>query len=246
MRPGCVISWLATGTAVGLSLLAAVAPLHADDKPETRRTISVTGQGEVTAAPDLVVLSLAVETTAPKASDAATENAGRSSKVATALKGLIGKDDKLTTARYSLDPRYAPGKPGQVEEPRIIGYVARNDVQVEIHKLDAVGALIDAAIGAGANRVSGLQFTLSNRNDQLRAALEKAGAEARAQAESVAKALGVQLKGVISASTTTGPIIQPRYLEGRSFAAMEARAPTPIEPGTVSVSATLQVTYEIE
>lgn len=220
---------------------------NADEKGgDSRRTITVTGQGEVSVSPDLAIVALAVETTAPKAGDAVNQNATLSSKVANALKGLIGKDDKLTTTRYSLEPRYEPPKRGEPGEPRVIGYVARNEVQVETHRIDAVGGLIDTATNAGANRVNNLQFTLANRNEQLRAALQKAGAEARAQAESVAGALGVKLKGVASATTSTMPIVQPRFYEARGMAAAEARPPTPIEPGTVSVSATLQVVYEIE
>jgi uncharacterized protein YggE len=242
MRTGVSRSVVAT-----LILLAMTQAVMADDKAgELRRTIIVTGQGEVTAAPDLAIVAVSVETSAAKAASAVGENATRSATVAAALKALIGKDDKLTTTRYSLDPRYEPAKPGQPTEPRITGYVAHNEVQVETHKIDGAGALIDAAIAAGANRVSSLQFTLSNRNEQLRAALEKAGAEARAQAESVAKALGVKLKGVISAATSTAPMVPPRFFEGRGMAAMAASPPTPIEPGTVSVSASLQVTYEIE
>jgi len=228
---------------VVLLMTVATRPAAAQDKPaDTRRTISVTGQGEVTAAPDLVRLAVAVETTAAKASAAVSENADRSDKVARALKGLMGKDDKLSTTHYSIEPRYEPGKPGQPVEPRIIGYVVHNEVQVETHTINGVGAVIDAAIAAGGNRVSNLQFMLSNRNEQLRAALASAGAEAQAQAESIAKALGVKLKAVVSATTVSAPIIQPRF----AMAAMEARPATPIEPGAVSVSATLQVTYEIE
>ena len=235
--------WFVTAS---VFVLLNAASATADEKAtDHRRTISVTGQGEVTASPDLVILTVAVETTAAKAAAAVSENAKRSNAVVNAVKGLISKDDKITTTRYQLEPRYQPAKPGEPAEPRIIGYVAHNEVQVETHKVDGVGALIDAANDAGANRISGLVFTLSNRNEQLRAALEKAGAEARAQAESVAKALGVKLKEVASATTSMGPVVQPRYFE-RGMAAMEARAPTPIEPGTVSVSATLQVTYTIE
>ncbi len=218
------------------------------DEPsvDQRRTISVSGQAEVSAAPDLAIVSLAVETTAPKAADAAGENAKRAAAVATAVKALLGKDDKVTTTRYSLEPRYQAGKPGEPTEPRITGYVAHNEVQIETHKVDGVGGLIDAANAAGANRISGLQFTLSDRNQQLRSALATAGAEARAQAESVASALGVKLKNVISATTSMNPSPMPRHFDTRSMAALEARAPTTIEPGSVSVSATLQVTYEIE
>lgn len=237
---------ITAGISAGLALVATrPSAVRADEKVPERRTISVTGQGEVTASPDMAILSIAVETAGPKAAAAAGENAKRSAAVANAIKSLIGKEDKLTTSRYSLEPRYQQPKPGEVAEPRISGYIARNEVQVETHKVDSVGSLIDAANEAGANRISGIQLTLSNRNEQLRAALEKAGTEARAQAESVAKALGVRLKEVAAASTSTGPVIQPRYF-GQGFAAMEARAPTPIEPGTVSVSATLLVTYNIE
>lgn len=233
-------------TAVVLLAAVAAPPAGAQDKMTDRRTIVITGQGEVTTAPDLVIVSFSVDTTAPKAADAVSENANRSAKVAAALKALVGPDDKLTTTRYSLEPRYDQPTPGQFSEPRISGYIAHNEVQVESRRIDGVGALIDAAIAAGANRVGGLQFTLSDRNAALREALEKAGTEARAQAESVATSLGVRLKQVVSATTSTGPIVHPRMFEGRGMAAMEARAPTPIEPGSVSVSASLFVTYEIE
>ncbi len=229
----------------GMLALAATTVAAQEKGYDQRRTISVTGQAEVNAAPDLALLSVAVETTSARAEDAAKDNAQRSAKISAALKALIGSGDKLTTTRYSLEPRYEPGKGGGDEPPRIIGYVARNEVQVDLHAIDAVGRLIDAAIAAGANRVSNLQFTLSNHNAQLRAALQKAGEEARAQAETVAAALGVTLRRVATATTSIPPVFQPRRLEGYGMTAMAA-APSPIEPGEVSVSATLQVSYEIE
>ncbi|TMA50588.1 MAG: DUF541 domain-containing protein, partial [Deltaproteobacteria bacterium] len=88
------------------------------------------------------------------------------------------------------------------------------------------------------------RFSLSQRSEQLGAALEKAGASARAQAESAARGLGVKLKRVLSASVQPQAIVMPRRFEAM---AAEARAPsTPIEPGEATVSATLQVVYEIE
>ncbi|HVN87034.1 MAG TPA: SIMPL domain-containing protein [Candidatus Binatia bacterium] len=230
-------------TAMLIWLIPPVA--SADDKVEPRRTIAVSGQGEVKAAPDTVLVSFAVETSAAHAGDATAENAKRSAAVSAAIKALLDAKDTLTTSRYGLEPRYENPKPGELREPRIIGYVARNEVQVESHKIDAVGALIDAATGAGANRISSLQFSLSQRAEAQRAALEKAGSDARAQAESVAKGLGVRLKGVVSAATSAAPVPVPRFFEARAMAA-EARPATPIEPGEVSVNVTLQVTYEIE
>jgi hypothetical protein len=228
-------------------LSPAAAHVHAQEKPaEQRRTIAVTGRGEVRAVPDLAVVSFAVETTAGRATEAGAENAKRCAAVAAAVKALLDPADTLATTRYQLEPRYETPRPGEAREPRISGYVARNEVQVESRRVDAVGALIDAATAAGANRVAALQFTLSKRAEHLRTATERAGTDAHAQAESVAKGLGVRLKGVLSASTSVAPVPVPRRFEAMPMA-VEARAvPTPIEPGEAVVTATLQVTYEIE
>lgn len=208
---------------------------------EPSRTITVSGQGEVSVAPDLAIVSFAVETAAPKASAAAEANARISTAVAAAVRSRLGDQDEVRTTRYALDPVYEARERASAEPPRITGYVARNQVQVETRKADTVGPLIDAAIAAGANRVDGIQFTLQDRSAAERDALRRAGAEARLQAESVAESLGVRLKRVASATTESPPIFQPRYAM-----AAEARSVTPVEAGNVTVSATLRVTYEIE
>src|SRR5438094_159071 len=170
--------------ALGVLLRAGAAvAVRAEEKPPgPRHTISVTGQGEVKAVPDQIVASFAVETTGTRATDAAAENAKRSTAVAAALKALLAPEDTVGTTHYAVDPRYEPGRPGEAREPRIVGYVARNEVQIESRRIDKAGALVDAAIGAGANRVGSLQFSLSKRDELLRSALEKAGADARSRA----------------------------------------------------------------
>ena len=230
--------------AVVLSLVPPLGVLHAQEKPEQKRTISVTGEGEVRAAPDRVRVSFAVETTAARAADAVAENAKRSTAVVQALKTQVAAEDTLTTTRYALEPRYETPRPGESREPRITGYVARSEVLVESRQVDKAGALLDGAIGAGANRVDSLRFSLSQRSELLGAALEKAGANAHAQVESAARGLGVRLKRVLSATVQPQAVFMPRRFEAM---AAEARTPsTPIEPGEATVSATLQVTYEIE
>lgn len=211
----------------------------------SRRTISVTGQGEVEVAPDQALISFAVETTGTKAAEAVGDNAKRADAVIAALRGTVGKDDRVATTRYSVEPRYEPMRRGEGEQPRIIGYVARNEVQVETRAVDAVGKLIDAATAAGANRVANLQFTLSNKAAHVGAALQRAADDARAQADSVARGLGVKLTRIVAASTATSPVVPLRRFDYGMMAA-EARAPTPIEPGAVTVSASLNVTWEIE
>ncbi len=228
-----------------LLALGVAEPLGADEKVrEGRRTIAVTGRGEVRATPDRAALSFAVDTTGPRAADAATENARRSTAVAAALRSVLGAQAAVGTARYSVEPRYESTRPGE-SAPRITGYVVRNQVAVQDAPIDRVGALIDAAVAAGANRVEGLTFTFAKQDELARSALEKAGADARAQAESVARGLGVRLKEVVAATTSTGPIPVRRF-EGAPMVAEARAVPTPIEPGEATVAATLQVTYSIE
>jgi hypothetical protein len=157
---------------------------------------------------------------------------------------LLGAEDVVGTSGYAIEPRYEQPKPGEPREPRITGYVARNEVVVGSGRVDQVGTLIDAAIGAGANRIGALQFGFARREEVARRALEQAGADARAQADSLARGLGVKVKALVSASTST-PMPVPR----RGFEAMDvqvARMATPIEPGEATVTGVVQATYEIE
>lgn len=205
--------------------------------------MEVSGSAEVSAPPDLAIISFAVETTAAEADQAVEQNAARSAKVAAAIKPKLGPKDRSSTTRYALEPRYQQAERGSTDAPKIVGYVAYNEVRIETHALDQVGQLIDAGVTAGANRVSQLEFTLEDRTPTLRAALAKAGSEARAQAEAVASALGVQIKRVMTASSQSP--LMPRRPEGMAMRTAAA-APTAIEPGDVTVTATLQVVYEIE
>lgn len=237
---------LAVASIVALVLALAGAPALAQDgDTPPPRTLTVVGNGEVKASPDVAFIQLAVETTAENAAKATNENARRTTAVIDALKKKIGNQDRVTTTGYSLQPQYANRRPGSEAPPEITGYVASNRVRVESRDLTKVGELIDAAIAAGANRTDALYFTLENRSPHLREALTEAGAEARAQAESIAAALGVSLGEVLNASTTGAPIPGPIYRERMVAMAADAMS-TPVEPGEVEVTAILSVTYRIE
>lgn len=207
------------------------------------RTISVQGSGEVSVAADRAVIAIAVETTNARAQTAVAENAERSTRVAAAIRSLLAADDELDTTSYSLQPRYEHIK-GETE-PRITGYVASNEVRVTTRELGAVGKIVDAAIRAGANRIGSLQFTLADRNDAALRALEGAGRNARAQAEAIARSLGVKLGKISSANASGGGPIAPRRMETMAFA-RDSMPETPIEAGDVTVSATLHVVFEID
>lgn len=228
-----------------LALVALSTPALADDAPPPR-TVAVTGEGRVSAAPDLAVVSFGVDTTAPTAGAAVADNAKKSTALVAAIKQKIGARDKVATTQYSLSPVYEQRDRASQAPPKITGYIASNLVRVELRDVTAVGALIDAATGAGANRVNDLQFTLEERAEPQSQALARAGADAKRQAEATAAALGVALGRVLSATTGGGPIVMPRTFARAGMVAMAEAAPPPVEASDVDVTATLQVTYEIK
>ena len=204
------------------------------------KTIQVTGTGTVSAAPDQALLSLAVETRAATATAATTENAAIMGKVFNALTSLGISNDSIQTTSYSLTPLYS-NPVNQSITPSIIGYDAVNTIQVTMTDLKSVGKVLDQAIAAGANQVQGITFTLSNGAQATieKQALQQALQDADNQAKATATALGVTIVGPISVSP--GYVFQP-VSYNRLAAASEA--PTPIQPGTLQVTATVQVTYQ--
>jgi uncharacterized protein YggE len=207
-------------------------------------SIEVTGTAEVRANPDRATMDVAVETHGASAAQAASENASLSQKIADALKAKLGDSGRIQTGSYNLMPDYRQ-KQGEITA-QIVGYSAVNTVTVETTALDRVGALIDAAIGAGANRVDSVSFTLRDQSGPRNDAIAKAAADAVSQARALAAALGVKLKRVLRASTVSEP--RPIRFMGMGAARMAAAPsePTPISAGQITVPATVNLTYEIE
>ncbi|MEX2571233.1 MAG: SIMPL domain-containing protein [Gemmatimonadota bacterium] len=212
------------------------------------RTIRVSGVGEARAEPDLATLQFAVETTGETAAEAAASNADLMDRVIQALRGAgVGADDIMTSG-YALYPVYAQQNRGsEMDPPQITGYRASNQVSVETMDMEGIGSLIDAGLAAGANRLHGVSFELRNSAATEAAALENAVGEARAAAETMARALGVQLGAVLDASTGTEPV-RPLYraVAQDRMESMAAAAPTPIEPGQQTVRATASLVFAIE
>ena len=207
------------------------------------RTIEVGGNGEARTSPDNAQLSVAIETTGKTAEEAASRNASLADKVTAALKSKLGDKGKISTGGYSLNPQYDQ-RPGH-ENPAIVGYTASNSIVVETGAIDLVGALIDSAISAGANRFDYLNFTVKNDVKARAEAVAVATRDARAQADALASALGVKLGKVVRASTLAQP--RPIVMQRAEMPMIaSARAATPVEPGEITVSATVSLTFEIE
>ena len=207
---------------------------------QSRRTIEVQGQGEAQGAPDIANISFQVETHARTASDAAAKNAKLAQKVIAALKSKVGDRGRVSTSGYSLNPDYE--QHNGMNRPNIIGYNAQNSISVETGALDQVGPLIDSGIAAGANRINDLNFDIKDNTKVRAEAIAAASHDAQAQAEALAQSLNVKLGKIVKATTVSEPRPVPVMMRA---VAMNAPA-TPIEPGQLTVPATVFLTYEIE
>lgn len=212
------------------------------------QTVTVSAVGRVAREPDRAVLLLAVESFATTAREAAAANARKMDALLAALRRLgLGEDD-VRTVSYQLNPEYefSPAEPRRQPEQRLVGYRAVNTVSVTIDEVDRVGAVIDAAVDAGADRVTGLSFQLRDPEAARREALREAVAKANAEAEALAAALGRRLGPALT--VTTGgrfpPPIPVAY--DMRVRAAEMAVPTPIEPGTLDVEAAVTVVYRLE
>ena len=230
---------LAAATLIAMS---GAASAQSGENVFAKRTIEVDGNGETRTSPDTADLDLAIDTQAKTAEEAATRNAALATKVIDALKTKLGGKGKITTGGYTLDPQYDQ-RPNA--KPTIIGYNAQNTVTVHTGALDLVGALIDSAIAAGANRVNSLNFSVKDDTKARTEAIAIATRDAHAQADALASALNVKLGKVLKATTVSQARPIPMQM-GRAMAMSAASVATPVEPGEVTVPATVSLTFEIE
>jgi uncharacterized protein YggE len=209
--------------------------------------VTVTATATVEREPERAVVLLAVESQAQTAEQAAAANATKMDAVIAALRRLGIAGPAVRTVSYELQPQYSqPGRDDPQRPPVISAYRAINMVQVRVDTVARAGSVVDAALKAGANRVANLYFELRDpeaaRLEAVRAAVRKAQAEAQIMAETAGQRLGAPLQ------MNSGGYAIPRAYDRAVEMAMQApaAAPTPIEPGVLSVGATVTITYRLE
>jgi uncharacterized protein len=202
--------------------------------------ITVTGTSEVAAAPDRAMLSLGAVVENKQAQEAQKQIAQIMQRVIKDIKAQGIPEDKIRTVGLSLNPVYshpAPRAGQEPEAPRIVAYRAANTVRVQVDDLERVGGVIDAGIAAGANQLNSLAFDLRDDLKYRKQALQLAAQEARIKAEAIASALNLELGEVLEIREEGAPA---HYPVERRMAAPSA-AGTPIQPGQVQVSASVNL-----
>jgi hypothetical protein len=232
---------------IGLSLLlftqcatpAASSPQISNEAME-EPTISLSGRGTAEAQPDVAVVRLGVQTEADSADNALAQNNRQVKVLLQVLKDAGVAEENIQTQAIRLYPRYQ--EPGEGKARELVGYRAMNMVQVRTQDLENVGALLDAAVRAGGNRIEGIRFEVSDPTAYMDQARETAWRDAQHKAEQLAALANRQLGPVLSIQTS-GQTPRPVLYE---TAEAGARGGVPIEAGTQTLDVTLQVTWLLQ
>jgi len=231
---------VAVAAAVGLAVafIGVGRPDRASGRPATSqgaRTISVSGTGSVQAVPDRAQFSFGVTTQGTTAVQALAANASLARKVIAALKATGVPASDIRTDSVQLSPNVSD------DGSTIVGYSATNSVSATLRELGKAGSVVDAAVEAGANQVSGPSLVRSDQNALYRSALRAAVANARAKAQALARASDVSLgsvQSVVEGSAAPPPVPLEK-------AAGDMAASTPIEPGTQTIEADVTVEFAV-
>ena len=227
-----------------IAMVLLVTGVHAAENSD--RVIITSGSSEVKVTPDRAQVTVSVQTENADVKVAQSENADRMDAVIKAIKAVGIADADIRTSGYSIYPVY--DDTSSIFGRKVKTYRVTNSVQVTIRDVTKTGEVIDAAVAAGANQVDSIMFMVSEELEQsLRnEVLGKAVRKARADADIVAAAAGVTITGI--KEINVGSYYPPVYYENARSAGMDTKAvsaPTPVEPGQVTISAQISATYLI-
>lgn len=224
-------------------------------EPGSYKSFSVTGEGKVTAIPDVATFTATVISEGGKDLDKVqTENTQKVNKVMDYLKSLEIEKKDIETTGFNVEPRYEYyncNNGGACPPPTIVGYTVRQSVSVKIRDFAVVGEALANVVKNGANSVSALQFTLDDKEAAVNEAKAEAIAKAKERAKTMAKAGGFRLGDLLSIdeASVNAPYAVV-YGRGGAEADMMAKAapeaiPT-IEPGSQEIIEVVTLRYEIK
>lgn len=204
----------------------------------TSREMTVSGNGEITVQPDYAQIQIEVRTEGDNVSSAQHENAIIMNRVIESLLNLNIRRDEMQTSAYNIFPTY-----DYIDGKQVLrGYEVQNAITVKIVNINQVGTVIDTATRNGANHVSGIQFKIEHVDTYYRQALQYALIDALGKAKSMAETMHATLEPLpieIIEETNTATPIPYKMLQ-----LSNQQAVTPIEPGLITVTATVKVKFQ--
>ena len=238
-----------TGITALMLLVAAAAvaqtPAPTADTVGFGQIISVTGNGTAQVAPDRVTFTVGVQTVEENVDTAVNQNNARVAAVIAALKKGGATDKDIRTSNFYIMPQQQYNSQGQL--PRIIGYQVSNNVTVTRNDVTSASKLLQAAISAGVNQASGLNFEVSDpskgRDQGLLAAFNDARSKAMVLAQASGRTLGRALT-ITEGARAEPPRPMPMAMMKAGVAA-ESVSEVPVESGAQMMNYTVSVVFEL-
>lgn len=208
--------------------------------PNVLRTITVSGSGTASAAPDTATVSTGVETTAPTAQEALAANNRQFQSVLAVLSEQGIEERDIQTSFFNVNPQFRFGPNG--EQLGITGYQVSNQVRVIVRDINKLGQILDALVAAGSNQISGVSFSIEN-NQQLTDSARKAAVEDATRTAGVyAAAAGVDVGRLIAISDQTIQAPQPPAFGVQAEAASGS---VPIASGELQITSNVNLQFEL-
>ena len=213
-------------------LLSSCVIKQPQEKAETPKTITVTGNGSVTVEPDLIYLKFLVKTTDWNVSKAVEKNAVNTNNVLTSITQTGIPESDISTSDYYITQDNSNNYPGQ--------YTVKNSISVVIRNTEIAGSVIDAAVkqNVGANGITSFKYGVSDKTTALRQARTLAIQDAQDAASLLAGASGCKISSVQSISEYT-----PNTYALRATSSFDS---TMIQEGTISIASEVTITYNLE
>lgn len=222
----------------GMLALAAVGSASAADAAQ--RSITVSGTGVVEAASDTAVISLSVQTLSADAKNAAKENADTMAAVRNAVIAAGADADGIKTENYSIYPQNSYDKNGKIKDT---SYQCTNSMQITVSDLSKTATVMDAAVKAGANQVSSVEFTVKDPAAYQDKALQLAAQDALRRAQVLASAVGSTAGRVISVNVDNYSVVPYRVANLKMSAAADTA--TPLDPGKSKTESRVTLVVEL-
>lgn len=237
-----IIMAMVVMTMAVLSLSSVFPARAAEGNQPAKKTINVSGSGTITVSPNIAYVTLGVITENKDAKAAQQDNAKAMDKVVAAIKNSGIKSDDIKTVNFSINPKYDYNK--DTGESSIVGYSVNNSVQVTVRDITKAGGIIDLATDSGVNATSNISFGLSDYGKYYNEALKKALEGAKLKAETMAGVFKIKLGTPVTMSENGGYNPAPIYNGYAAKAADEAMASTPIQAGSMEITANVSLVYE--
>jgi len=225
------------------SILGAGIPAFSAEQVKERKTITVQGSSNVTAAPTIAYVSIGVTTFNKNAATAQSENAVKMDRVYKTLASLGIKKDKIKTVNYNISPRYDYKN----NVATLAGYNVINSIRVTVMDLKKVSDVLDMTVKEGVNQSNSISFGVTDeeRNRLYLQALSQAVVNAKEKANTIATAAGITISkpaNIIEGSSAH--FVQPNYRAMDMAKMASEAAPTPISEGEMTIGANVTVIYD--